>query len=165
MVEAMSTQLDEIANKAQLLSALMDDKGESGQDLLEAMDSLLTSADELFKSANPENPKNNEVATQLLFLSILTPYIQTRTALIANASNVGESSFGVLEVLGLGEESEEKRQLLIDLAKDVAAATAALVQNAKAVAATAPKANQQKVNYHISLFVHIKRFFRLLMPL
>ena len=40
---------------------------------------------------------------------------------------------GVLEVLGIGEENEEKRQLLIDLAKDVAAATAALVQNAKAV--------------------------------
>ena len=61
VVEAMSTHLDDMANKAQLLSALMDEKGESGQDLIEAMDSLLTSADELFKSANPENPKNNEV--------------------------------------------------------------------------------------------------------
>ena len=46
-------------------------------------------------------------------------------------------------MLGIGEENEEKRQLLIDLAKDVAAATAALVQNAKAVAATAPKPSQQ----------------------
>ena len=61
VVVAMSATLDEMANKTQMLSALMDDKGESGEDLLEAMDSLLTSSDELFKSANPENPKNNEV--------------------------------------------------------------------------------------------------------
>ena len=61
VVVAMSATLDEMANKTQMLSALMDDKGESGEDLLEAMDSLLTSSDELFKSANPEHPKNNEV--------------------------------------------------------------------------------------------------------
>ena len=87
----------------------------------------------------------------------MNTFIQTRTALISNAANVGENSFGVLEVLGIGEENEEKRQLLIDLAKDVAAATAALVQNAKAVAATAPKANQQKVKGQMLIFVHIKR--------
>ena len=74
---------------------------------------------------------------------------QTRTELITNASHVGESSFVVLETLGIGEENEEKRQLLIDLAKDVAAATAALVQNAKTVASTATKQDQQKVHFSL----------------
>ena len=61
VVENMSKHLDEMAKETQILSALMDDKGENGKDLLEAMDNLLSSADELFKSASPENPKNNEV--------------------------------------------------------------------------------------------------------
>ena len=61
VVENMSKHLDEMAKETQILSALMDDKGENGKDLLEAMDSLLSSADELFKSASPDNPKNNEV--------------------------------------------------------------------------------------------------------
>ena len=67
----MSKHLDEMANKTQMLSALMDDKGENGQDLLEAMDSLLISADELFKSASPENPKNNEVCVMLSTFSLI----------------------------------------------------------------------------------------------
>ena len=61
VVENMSKHLDEMAKETQILSALMDDKGENGKDLLEAMGCLLSSADELFKSASPENPKNNEV--------------------------------------------------------------------------------------------------------
>ena len=61
VVENISSQLDEMAKETQILSALMDDKGENGKDLLEAMDSLLSAADELFKSASPQNPKTNEV--------------------------------------------------------------------------------------------------------
>ena len=65
--------------------------------------------------------------------------------LISNASTVGESSYGVLELLGLVDENNEKEQLVLDLAKEVATATAALVQKAKVVASTSPKAEQQKV--------------------
>ena len=59
----------------------------------------------------------------------------------------------MLEVLGLGEENQEKQQLLVDLAKEVAAATAALVQNAKVVASTATKDGQQNVLSNYSHFV------------
>ena len=59
----------------------------------------------------------------------------------------------MLEVLGLGEENQEKQQLLVDLAKEVAAATAALVQNAKVVASTATKDGQQKVLSNYDHFV------------
>ena len=57
-----------MANDTQVLSALMDDQGENGNGLLEAMDSLLSAADELFKSASPENMNNktNEVSCRLI---------------------------------------------------------------------------------------------------
>ena len=65
-----------------------------------------------------------------------------------------------MEILGLGEENEEKRQMLIELAKDVAAATAALVQNAKTVAATATKENQQKVTIIMYVITNYSLNFR-----
>ena len=60
--------------------------------------------------------------------------MKTRSELIAKATNVGELSHNVLDNFGLATEKSKKEDLLLDLAKEVAAATARLAKSSKDVA-------------------------------
>ena len=54
--------------------------------------------------------------------------------MIAKATNIGELSYNVLDVFGLANNLSKKEDLLLDLAKEVAAATAKLAKSSKQVA-------------------------------
>ena len=74
-------------------------------------------------------------------------FLQTRQNLLAAASKVGETTYALLCNLGEADAvSRELQDILLGLAKAVANTTAALVLNAKAVAAASPdQAHQNKV--------------------
>ena len=60
--------------------------------------------------------------------------LKTRSELIAKATNIGELSTNVLNNFGLANNQSKKEDLLLDLAKEVAAATAKLAKSSKEVA-------------------------------
>ncbi|KAK4020002.1 hypothetical protein OUZ56_001999 [Daphnia magna] len=124
-ISTISSNLPEMAKGVKLISALME--GEEHDDrLMDATRRLCKAFSDLLDAAKPEN--NN-----------------MRQNLLSAASKVGETTYDLLKQLGEADNSSRELQdMLLGLAKAVANTTAALVLNAKAVAAACPDETERQ---------------------
>ncbi|XP_059352131.1 talin-2-like isoform X2 [Daphnia carinata] len=123
-ISTISSNLPEMAKGVKLIAALMED--EHDDRLLDATRRLCSAFSDLLDAAKPEN--NN-----------------MRQNLLSAASKVGETTYDLLKQLGEADNSSRELQdMLLGLAKAVANTTAALVLNAKAVAAACPDETERQ---------------------
>ncbi|XP_017774741.1 PREDICTED: talin-2 isoform X2 [Nicrophorus vespilloides] len=116
-INTIGTNLPEITKDVRMIAALMDDTN-NGERLLDATRKLVTAFSDLLKAAEPESK-------------------EPRQTLLSAASRVGDASSQVLSTIGDDtHENKELQDMLLYLAKAVANTTAALVLNAKNIAAT-----------------------------
>ncbi|XP_035847034.1 talin-1 isoform X1 [Sander lucioperca] len=144
-VTTISSNLTEMSKGVKLLAALMEDEGASGQQLLGAAKNLATAVSDMLKTAQPANTEPRQVLLQA-------------------AGNVGQASGELLSHIGetdtdpqfqfLGQGSFrgarwrvpsycQMPDMLMQLAKAVANAAAALVLKAKNVAQKTEDSAQQ----------------------
>uniref|UniRef100_A0A8C5F7V3 Talin 1 n=1 Tax=Gadus morhua TaxID=8049 RepID=A0A8C5F7V3_GADMO len=136
-VTTISSNLTEMSKGVKLLAALMEDEGANGQQLLGAAKNLATAVSTMLKTAQPSStePRQN-------LLQAAGNVGQTSGELL---SHIGETDadphFQVLNPSGL--LSYRWRDMLMQLAKAVANAAAALVLKAKNVAQKTEDSAQQ----------------------
>ncbi|XP_062898877.1 talin-1 [Mobula hypostoma] len=114
-VTTISSNLTEMSKGVKLLAALMEDEGANGQDLLKAAKNLACAVSELLKTAQPATAEPRQV-------------------LLTAAGTVGQTSGELLQQIGESDADPRFQDMLMQLAKAVANAAAALVLKAKNVA-------------------------------
>ncbi|XP_031750913.1 talin-1 isoform X3 [Xenopus tropicalis] len=141
-VTTISSNLTEMSRGVKLLAALMEDEGGNGRQLLHAAKNLAGAVSDLLKTAQPASTEPRQVLMQA-------------------AGNVGMASGELLKQIGecdtdsqfqisaaratrgLTPLAEQKTDMLVQLAKAVASAAAALVLKAKNVAERTDDGAQQ----------------------
>uniref|UniRef100_A0A8C9ZPY4 Talin 1 n=1 Tax=Sander lucioperca TaxID=283035 RepID=A0A8C9ZPY4_SANLU len=123
-VTTISSNLTEMSKGVKLLAALMEDEGASGQQLLGAAKNLATAVSDMLKTAQPANTEPRQVLLQA-------------------AGNVGQASGELLSHIGETDTDPQFQDMLMQLAKAVANAAAALVLKAKNVAQKTEDSAQQ----------------------
>ncbi|XP_005401061.1 PREDICTED: talin-1 isoform X2 [Chinchilla lanigera] len=114
-VTTISSNLTEMSRGVKLLAALLEDEGSSGRPLLQAAKGLAGAVSELLRSAQPASA-------------------EPRQNLLQAAGNVGQASGELLQQIGESDTDPHFQDTLMQLAKAVASAAAALVLKAKSVA-------------------------------
>ncbi|XP_072463090.1 talin-1 isoform X2 [Notamacropus eugenii] len=114
-VTTISSNLTEMSRGVKMLAALLEDEGGSGRPLLQAAKGLAGAVSELLRSAQPASA-------------------EPRQNLLQAAGNVGQASGELLQQIGESDTDPHFQDMLMQLAKAVANAAAALVLNAKSVA-------------------------------
>ncbi|XP_049628847.1 talin-1 isoform X1 [Suncus etruscus] len=114
-VTTISSNLTEMSRGVKLLAALLEDEGGSGRPLLQAAKGLAGAVSELLRSAQPASA-------------------EPRQNLLQAAGNVGQASGELLQQIGESDTDPHFQDVLMQLAKAVASAAAALVLKAKSVA-------------------------------
>ncbi|XP_048472606.1 talin-1 [Rhincodon typus] len=114
-VTTISSNLTEMSKGVKLLAALMEDEGANGQQLLKAAKNLACAVSELLKTAQPASAEPRQV-------------------LLTAAGTVGQTSGELLHQIGESDADPRFQDMLMQLAKAVANAAAALVLKAKNVA-------------------------------
>ncbi|XP_030623059.1 talin-1 [Chanos chanos] len=123
-VTTISSNLTEMSKGVRLLAALMEDEGGNGQQLLTAAKNLACAVSDMLKTAQPANT-------------------EPRQNLLQAAGNVGQASGELLQQIGESEADQHFQDMLMQLAKAVANAAAALVLKAKNVAQKSEDSAQQ----------------------
>ncbi|KAK0132068.1 Talin-1 [Merluccius polli] len=123
-VTTISSNLTEMSKGVKLLAALMEDEGANGQQLLGAAKNLASAVSNMLKTAQPENT-------------------EPRQHLLQAAGNVGQTSGELLLHIGETDADPHFQDMLMQLAKAVANAAAALVLKAKNVAQKTEDSAQQ----------------------
>ncbi|KAK7796762.1 hypothetical protein U0070_015440 [Myodes glareolus] len=114
-VTTISSNLTEMSRGVKLLAALLEDEGGNGRPLLQAAKGLAGAVSELLRSAQPASA-------------------EPRQNLLQAAGNVGQASGELLQQIGESDTDPHFQDVLMQLAKAVASAAAALVLKAKSVA-------------------------------
>ncbi|XP_062984421.1 talin-1 isoform X2 [Elgaria multicarinata webbii] len=114
-VTTISSNLTEMSKGVKLLAALMEDEGGNGRQLLQAAKNLAGAVSELLKTAQPSSA-------------------EPRQNLLQAAGAVGQTSGELLQQIGESDTDPHFQDMLMQLAKAVASAAAALVLKAKYVA-------------------------------
>ncbi|KAM3848637.1 talin-1 isoform 2-T3 [Vipera latastei] len=114
-VTTISSNLTEMSKGVKLLAALMEDEGGNGRQLLQAAKNLAGAVSELLKTAQPSSA-------------------EPRQNLLQAAGAVGQTSGELLQEIGESDTDPHFQDVLMQLAKAVASAAAALVLKAKNVA-------------------------------
>ena len=114
-VTTISSNLTEMSRGVKLLAALLEDEGGNGRPLLQAAKGLAGAVSELLRSAQPASA-------------------EPRQNLLQAAGNVGQASGELLQQIGESDTDPHFQDILMQLAKAVASAAAALVLKAKSVA-------------------------------
>ncbi|XP_036593541.1 talin-1 isoform X2 [Trichosurus vulpecula] len=114
-VTTISSNLTEMSRGVKMLAALLEDEGGSGRPLLQAAKGLAGAVSELLRSAQPASA-------------------EPRQNLLQAAGNVGQASGELLQQIGESDTDPHFQDMLMQLAKAVASAAAALVLKAKSVA-------------------------------
>nr|XP_023649582.1 talin-1-like [Paramormyrops kingsleyae] len=114
-VTTISSNLTEMSKGVKLLAALMEDEGGTGQQLLGAARNLACAVSDMLKTAQPASS-------------------EPRQNLLQAAGNVGQASGELLQQIGESDTDPRFQDMLMQLAKAVANAAAALVLKAKNVA-------------------------------
>lgn len=117
-----------LTRDVKMLAALREADGGNGRSLLDAARKMTSALSDLLNAAQPDSK-------------------EPRSALLGAATRVGEASNDILKSAGATDEANQSyNDMLMDLAKAVANATATLVLKAKAVSAsTDDEALQNKV--------------------
>uniref|UniRef100_A0A8C5FXN4 Talin 1 n=1 Tax=Gadus morhua TaxID=8049 RepID=A0A8C5FXN4_GADMO len=123
-VTTISSNLTEMSKGVKLLAALMEDEGANGQQLLGAAKNLATAVSTMLKTAQPSST-------------------EPRQNLLQAAGNVGQTSGELLSHIGETDADPHFQDMLMQLAKAVANAAAALVLKAKNVAQKTEDSAQQ----------------------
>ncbi|KAM6976274.1 talin-1 [Tautogolabrus adspersus] len=123
-VTTISSNLTEMSKGVKLLAALMDDEGANGQQLLGAAKNLACAVSDMLKTAQPANTEPRQILLQA-------------------AGNVGQASGELLSHIGETDTDPQFQDMLMQLAKAVANAAAALVLKAKNVAQKSEDSAQQ----------------------
>ncbi|XP_035247969.1 talin-1 isoform X2 [Anguilla anguilla] len=123
-VTTISSNLTEMSKGVKLLAALMEDEGGNGQQLLGAAKNLACAVSDMLKTAQPANTEPRQVLLQA-------------------AGNVGQASGELLQQIGESDADPRFQDMLMQLAKAVANAAAALVLKAKNVAQKTEDSAQQ----------------------
>uniref|UniRef100_A0A665VQ36 Talin 1 n=1 Tax=Echeneis naucrates TaxID=173247 RepID=A0A665VQ36_ECHNA len=123
-VTTISSNLTEMSKGVKLLAALMEDEGGNGQQLLGAAKNLACAVSDMLKTAQPANT-------------------EPRQNLLQAAGNVGQASGELLSHIGETDTDPQFQDMLMQLAKAVANAAAALVLKAKNVAQKTEDSTQQ----------------------
>uniref|UniRef100_A0A673A8R6 Talin-1 n=1 Tax=Sphaeramia orbicularis TaxID=375764 RepID=A0A673A8R6_9TELE len=123
-VTTISSNLTEMSKGVKLLAALMEDEGGNGQQLLGAAKNLACAVSDMLKTAQPANT-------------------EPRQNLLQAAGNVGQASGELLSHIGETDTDPQFQDMLMQLAKAVANAAAALVLKAKNVAQKTEDSAQQ----------------------
>ncbi|KAJ3605813.1 hypothetical protein NHX12_027857 [Muraenolepis orangiensis] len=123
-VTTISSNLTEMSKGVKLLAALMEDEGANGQQLLGAAKNLAGAVSNMLKTAQPANT-------------------EPRQHLLQAAGNVGQTSGELLVHIGETDANPHFQDMLMQLAKAVANAAAALVLKAKNVAQKTEDSAQQ----------------------
>ncbi|NXM50434.1 TLN1 protein, partial [Gymnorhina tibicen] len=114
-VTTISSNLTEMSKGVKLLAALMEDEGGNGRQLLQAAKNLASAVSDLLKTAQPASA-------------------EPRQNLLQAAGLVGQTSGELLQQIGESDIDPRFQDMLMQLAKAVANAAAALVLKAKNVA-------------------------------
>ncbi|XP_061333238.1 talin-1 isoform X3 [Pezoporus flaviventris] len=114
-VTTISSNLTEMSKGVKLLAALMEDEGGNGRQLLQAAKNLASAVSDLLKTAQPAST-------------------EPRQNLLQAAGLVGQTSGELLQQIGESDTDPRFQDMLMQLAKAVASAAAALVLKAKNVA-------------------------------
>uniref|UniRef100_A0A663N7I0 Talin 1 n=1 Tax=Athene cunicularia TaxID=194338 RepID=A0A663N7I0_ATHCN len=114
-VTTISSNLTEMSKGVKLLAALMEDEGGNGRQLLQAAKNLASAVSDLLKTAQPASA-------------------EPRQNLLQAAGLVGQTSGELLQQIGESDTDPRFQDMLMQLAKAVASAAAALVIKAKNVA-------------------------------
>ncbi|NWI14370.1 TLN1 protein, partial [Crypturellus soui] len=114
-VTTISSNLTEMSKGVKLLAALMEDEGGNGRQLLQAAKNLASAVSDLLKTAQPASA-------------------EPRQNLLQAANLVGQTSGELLQQIGESDTDPRFQDMLMQLAKAVASAAAALVLKAKNVA-------------------------------
>uniref|UniRef100_A0A8C3PSN4 TLN1 protein n=1 Tax=Calidris pygmaea TaxID=425635 RepID=A0A8C3PSN4_9CHAR len=114
-VTTISSNLTEMSKGVKLLAALMEDEGGNGRQLLQAAKNLASAVSDLLKTAQPASA-------------------EPRQNLLQAAGLVGQTSGELLQQIGESDTDPRFQDMLMQLAKAVASAAAALVLKAKNVA-------------------------------
>ncbi|XP_065520118.1 talin-1 [Lathamus discolor] len=114
-VTTISSNLTEMSKGVKLLAALMEDEGGNGRQLLQAAKNLAGAVSDLLKTAQPASA-------------------EPRQNLLQAAGLVGQTSGELLQQIGESDTDPRFQDMLMQLAKAVASAAAALVLKAKNVA-------------------------------
>uniref|UniRef100_A0A8C4WBM8 FERM domain-containing protein n=1 Tax=Gopherus evgoodei TaxID=1825980 RepID=A0A8C4WBM8_9SAUR len=114
-VTTISSNLTEMSKGVKLLAALMEDEGGNGRQLLQAAKNLASAVSDLLKTAQPAS-------------------VEPRQNLLQAAGSVGQTSGELLQQIGESDTDPRFQDMLMQLAKAVASAAAALVLKAKNVA-------------------------------
>ncbi|XP_033951567.1 LOW QUALITY PROTEIN: talin-1 [Pseudochaenichthys georgianus] len=123
-VTTISSNLTEMSKGVKLLAALMEDEGANGQQLLGAAKNLACAVSDMLKTAQPANTEPRQILLQA-------------------AGNVGQASGELLSHIGETDHDPQFQDMLMQLAKAVANAAAALVLKAKNVAQKTEDSAQQ----------------------
>uniref|UniRef100_A0A4W3IH71 Talin 1 n=1 Tax=Callorhinchus milii TaxID=7868 RepID=A0A4W3IH71_CALMI len=123
-VTTISSNLTEMSKGVKLLAALMEDEGANGQQLLKAAKNLACAVSELLKTAQPATA-------------------EPRQHLLTAAGTVGHTSGELLQQIGESDADPRFQEVLMQLAKAVANAAAALVLRSKNVAQKADDSGLQ----------------------
>ncbi|KAM7393412.1 hypothetical protein PAMA_008188 [Pampus argenteus] len=123
-VTTISSNLTEMSKGVKLLAALMEDEGGNGQQLLGAAKNLACAVSDMLKTAQPANTEPRQILLQA-------------------AGNVGQASGELLSHIGETDTDPQFQDMLMQLAKAVANAAAALVLKAKNVAQKTEDSAQQ----------------------
>uniref|UniRef100_A0A8C1VU96 Talin 1 n=1 Tax=Cyprinus carpio TaxID=7962 RepID=A0A8C1VU96_CYPCA len=123
-VTTISSNLTEMSKGVKLLAALMEDEGGNGQQLLGAAKNLACAVSDMLKTAQPAST-------------------EPRQNLLQAAGNVGQTSGELLQQIGESDADQQFQDMLMQLAKAVANAAAALVLKAKNVAQKTEDSAQQ----------------------
>ncbi|XP_058472687.1 talin-1 isoform X2 [Solea solea] len=123
-VTTISSNLTEMSKGVKLLAALMEDEGANGQQLLGAAKNLACAVSDMLKTAQPANTEPRQILLQA-------------------AGNVGQASGELLSHIGETDTDPQFQDMLMQLAKAVANAAAALVLKAKNVAQKTEDSAQQ----------------------
>nr|XP_047911866.1 talin-1 isoform X1 [Anser cygnoides]XP_047911868.1 talin-1 isoform X1 [Anser cygnoides] len=114
-VTTISSNLTEMSKGVKLLAALMEDEGGNGRQLLQAAKNLASAISDLLKTAQPASAEPHQ-------------------NLLQAAGLVGQTSGELLQQIGESDTDPRFQDMLMQLAKAVANAAAALVLKAKNVA-------------------------------
>uniref|UniRef100_A0A8B9I9J7 Talin 1 n=1 Tax=Anser brachyrhynchus TaxID=132585 RepID=A0A8B9I9J7_9AVES len=114
-VTTISSNLTEMSKGVKLLAALMEDEGGNGRQLLQAAKNLASAISDLLKTAQPASAEPHQ-------------------NLLQAAGLVGQTSGELLQQIGESDTDPRFQDMLMQLAKAVASAAAALVLKAKNVA-------------------------------
>uniref|UniRef100_A0A674DRS1 Talin 2 n=1 Tax=Salmo trutta TaxID=8032 RepID=A0A674DRS1_SALTR len=117
-ITTISSNLTEMSRGVKLLAALVEDKVDSGQNLMGAARTLTGAVSDLLRSVEPAAG-------------------EPRQTVLTAAGSIGQASGDLLHHMGEGETDERFQDILMSLAKAVANAAAMMVLKAKNVAQVA----------------------------